>query len=95
MNIDNIKLEDIPKFVLGHEIINHREKISMLKDIIILLWEKVEEISSDKDLEYIKRKIHSDLVNFKINLDRDTENWLWDILFNESNKGEGNEKENR
>ena len=24
---------------------------------------------------------------YVINLDRDTENWLWDILFNESNKG--------
>ena len=88
MKIDNLELEDIPKFVLGHEIIDKREKISMLKDLIIFLWGKVEEISSDKDLEYIKRKIHSDLVDFKINLDRDTENWLWDILFNESNKGE-------
>ena len=44
--LNNIELKNIPKFVLGHEIINHREKISMLKDLIILLWGKVEEIST-------------------------------------------------
>ena len=86
MEIDNIELKNIPKFVLEHEIKNKTEKISMLEDLIVFLWKKVEEVSNDKELEYIKRKTHSDLVNFKIYLDRDTEDWLWEVLFKEEEK---------
>lgn len=83
---DNIELQDMPKIVLVHEIKNKVEKISMLEDLIIFLWKKVEVVSNDKELEYIKRKVHSDLVNFKIYLDRDTEDWLWEVLFKEEKK---------
>lgn len=74
---------DIPKFVLISEINTEKEKVSALKDVISAIWKKVEDASTDKQLELIKRKIHSDFINHKPRtFEKDMEDWIWDILFN-------------
>ena len=77
------KRMEVPKFVLISEIDIEKEKVSALKDVVSTIWEKVEEASTDKQLEFIKRKIHSDFMNhIPRTFERDMEDWIWDILFN-------------
>ena len=69
--------------ILISEINIEKEKVSALKDVVSTIWEKVEEASTDKQLEFIKRKIHSDFINHKPRtFDRDMEYWILYILFN-------------
>ena len=77
------KRTDVPKFVLISEIDTEKEKVSALKDVISLIWDKVGEASSDKQLEFIKRKIHSDFMNhIPRTFEGTMKDWMWDILFN-------------
>jgi hypothetical protein len=72
-----------PKFVLISEIDIEKEKVSALRNVISAIWEKVEDVSSDKQLELIKRKLHTDFMNHEPQtFDRDMEDYIWDILFN-------------
>ena len=72
-----------PKFVLISEIDIEKEKVSVLRNVISAIWEKVEDVSTDKQLEFIKRKLHTDFMNHEPQtFDRDMEDWVWDILFN-------------
>lgn len=71
------------KFVLIREIDIEKEKVLALRNVISAIWEKVEDVSTDKQLEFIKRKLHTDFMNHKPQtFDRDTEDYIWDILFN-------------
>ena len=84
--------KDIPKFVLEDEIKNKDNNITLLKDLILLIWKRVNEVSTDKNLEHIKRIIHSDLMNHNIPLSlfvgENLENWIWEVLFKEKEKTE-------
>ena len=40
--------KDIPKFVLEDEIKNKDNNITLLKDLILLIWKRVNEVSTDK-----------------------------------------------
>ena len=78
-----------PKFVLISEIDIEKEKVAVLRNVISAIWEKVEESSTDKQLEFIKRKLHTDFMNHEPQtFDRDMEDYIWDILFNNKTKGE-------
>lgn len=77
-----------PKFCLIEEIDIEKEKVKILKDVISAIWEKVEDVSSDKQLEFIKRKLHTDFMNHELESNpphcgnTDMEDYIWDILFN-------------
>lgn len=80
---------DTPKFVLVSEINIQKEKVSQLKDLVSVILEKVEEVSSDKKLELIKRKLHTDFINhLPRTFDRDIEDWFEDILFDNKTEGD-------
>ena len=84
--------KDIPKFVLEDEIKNKDNNITLLKDLILLIWKRVNEVSTDKNLEHIKRIIHTDLMNHNISLSlfvwENLEDWIWEVLFKEKEKTE-------
>ena len=72
-----------PKFVLISEIDIEKEKVLALRNVISAIWEKVEDVSTDKQLEFIKRKLHTDFIKHEPQtFNRDIEDYIWDILFN-------------
>ena len=84
--------KDIPRFVLEDEIKNKDNNITLLKDLILLIWKRVNEVSTDKNLEHIKRIIHTDLMNHNISISlivgENLEDLIWEVLFKEKEKTE-------
>ena len=82
--------KDIPRIVLEEEIKNKDNNIILLKDLILLIWKRVNEVSTDKNLEHIKRIIHTDLMNhnipFSLFVGENLEDWIWEVLFKENIK---------